>query len=123
MKHSGIQKIIDVLKNVDNSPESEMGFDMCHWYGDRKESRHPCGSACCIAGWAHASLGGYPNQSTTDAFIEFCDLQNVSMNVINWLTTPKFDLTTLTLPMAIKVLEIFRDTGEVAWRKVYQELV
>lgn len=123
MKHPGVQKIIDVLKNIDNSAESQMGFDMCHWYTDRTESRHPCGTACCIAGWAHASLGGYDTQSSTDAFIEFCDLYEVSMNTINWLTIPKFDMTALTLPMAIKVLEIFRDTGEIAWNRVYRELV
>lgn len=123
MKHPGIQKIIDVLKKVDNSAESEMGFDMCHWYSDRTESRHSCGTACCIAGWAQASLGENTNQSSTDAFIEFCNLQDVPMNVINKLTIPRFDLTELTLPMAIKVLEIFRDTGDVAWQQVYQELV
>lgn len=123
MKHPGVQKIIDVLKNIDDSAESQMGFDMCHWYSDRAESRHPCGTACCIAGWAHASLGGYPTQSSTDAFIEFCDLQNVPIDVINCLTMPEINLAVLTLPMAIKVSEIFRDTGEVQWDAVYHSMV
>lgn len=123
MKHPGIQKIIDVLNNIDDSVESQMGFDMCHWYADRAESRHPCGTACCIAGWAHASLGGYTTQSSFDAFIEFCSLQKVSMNTINHLTMPKINMTVLTLPMAIKVLEIFRDTGEVQWDGVYHSMV
>jgi len=124
MKHPGVQKIIDVLKNIDNSVESQMGFDMCGWYPHRKLTNHPCGTACCIAGWAQAQFENPEIISPIQALEDFCNLEDASIRNLWELVSPSdLKLKWLTLPMAIKVLEIFRDTGEVKWDEVYHSMV
>lgn len=129
MKYPGVQKLIDVLKAVDNSEKSQMGFDMGHWYDDRHATNHSCGTACCIGGWAKACLiaqKGYSPSASLAGFTaveEFCGLQESNLeSQLADLTIPDQPFDELTLEMAIRVLEIFRDTGEVQWREVYNEM-
>lgn len=133
MKYPGVQKLIDVLKAVDNSEKSQMGFDMDYWYQDRHVTNHPCGSACCIGGWAQACLlkgqitGPDVYAPPMEALIKFCELpwtlQSEDADVLWDLTMPEsIRMNLLTLEMAIRVLEIFRDTGEVKWAEVYDEM-
>lgn len=41
----------DIIGSVDNSEDSELGFDMQHTYETANWSEHPCGTASCIGGW------------------------------------------------------------------------
>jgi len=120
MKHPGVQRIIDVLKNIDDSAESSMGFDMGRWWADRMTTCHPCGTACCIAGWAQSLIENGHFVHPVEALETFCDLKEDGSYDIWELTSPsELNFSKLTLPMAIKVLEIFRDTGEIKWNEVY----
>ncbi len=127
MKYPGIQKIIDILKNIDDSPESNLGFDMSQWYNNRKYSKHQCGTACCIAGWAQTQVETPELVHPVEALVTYCELENCDRLSLWELVSPNFSqshnfshvvLNDLTLSMAIKVLEIFRDTGEVKWHEV-----
>jgi len=48
---SDLADFLDVLDN-DNVAEGGIGFDMKNTYRSRLSTKHPCGSACCIGGWA-----------------------------------------------------------------------
>ena len=118
MVYPGLQKIIDVLKNLDNSPTSQLGFDMSLPYPIAETTRHPCGTACCIGGFAQKILN--TELATISALAKLCDCchsvsedlcypRSVCRHIYNW--------SDISLEWAIAVLEHCRDTGEVDWEK------
>lgn len=113
MKYPKLQIIIDHLRNIDNSEESDLGFDMNYEYRDRRGSDHSCGSACCIGGHA-ATLLDDPSFDITADLAELCDLPNEISRKICW-PTGHYDAT---LEEAIEVLEYCRATGLVDWDSV-----
>jgi hypothetical protein len=124
MKLPGIQKIIDVLTNVDNSSESNAGFDMKCEYDTRKSTDHPCGSAFCIGGHAFVAMNDDLNdddddddhryETVQDSLAEFCDIPHSIACDLCW---PHIDISydQITLENAINVLEKCMMTGEVDW--------
>jgi hypothetical protein len=51
MRLENLTDLANLLRSIDNSEDSELGFDMSVTYIDKEHSSHMCGSACCISGW------------------------------------------------------------------------
>ena len=115
MVYPSLQKIIDVLKNLDDSPTSQLGFDMRQPLCTRYDTIHPCGSACCIGG--HAQRFVPEKISIVDALGSWCDVPH---GVSADLCFPTLDCNpdVVELGWAIQVLEHCRDTGKVDWNKL-----
>jgi hypothetical protein len=124
MEYPGVQVLIDLLKQVDDSAESSMGFDMTEFYVGRKDTEHPCGTACCIDGWAEWALRqqGVEVEGMIDNIAALCDLPTGAYTATSAITIPspivdfydnRVGLRQFTRPVAIRMLEIFRDTGRV----------
>lgn len=111
--------MIDTFKRLHHAPLPEhpdKGFNMegCY-FEDRKDfSNHNCGTAACLMGWSEV-LFGTPNT------------YNTLYKGPGDLTCPQptngcdyhygFNPEKFTLPAAIRVLEILRDTGKVDWNE------
>lgn len=112
-----INDLIEIIRAVDDSPESKCGFDMNRRAGGRNYSLHPCRTACCIGGHAALALGkcnldpesavarfGIP---ATDAdAICYPPFFDIDSDHPGWSAKPRH---------AIRLLERYRDTGEVDW--------
>jgi hypothetical protein len=144
VKYPGVQKLIDALKTIDNSEKSEMGFDMEQWYLGRGETNHPCGTACCLAGWATylllkdgkaANDSGrtkqYIVESNETNLLRYCEIDGATCDrsKVRELCIPgNFDssfcepLSSITLAMGIRALENFRDTGDANWSQVWRDI-
>ena len=121
MNVTALNELIEVLRQIDDSPTSECGFSMNVTAHNRMVASHPCGTACCIGGWAWLALTDrrprYANNP--DTLLE--DLLSISQedsekiaypqdvygnSSAGWRATPN---------QAAALLEHFRDTGEVDW--------
>ena len=112
----------DAMDN-DNVPEGGMGFDLGNYLSTAKKSRHPCGSACCVTGWAEKWSG----VSTLDGRWDTADLadyygitkQNASriglpgfhQEQLLWGTNPHIS----TPQQAAFLIRHLVRTGEVDW--------
>lgn len=109
-----------LLRSVDNSPTSKVGFDMATpRRGDW--TSHPCGTACCIGGWVHIA-----NPDT------YCLPLEVAVNSLQ-PDLPYHECDTLCYPppgyqayhatpeQAARAVEILRDTGECDWGRAMKE--
>ena len=118
MKHPGVQKIIDHLEHLDNSPQSKCGFDMNHEADHRDHSNHDCGSACCIGGHA-ALLLGDEELSPEAAMYILCDIPSEDACNLCWPGRKSHvEYKWVSLDDALGVLRNYRDTGEVDWQEV-----
>lgn len=118
--HIGLQKIIEHLKNLDNSEKSACGFDMSRDSTYAVSTAHPCGTACCIGGHA-ALILKMPTLSPEAALTLLCDIPHTTADELCWPPTkvlPIGYMTEITLEEAVNVLEHCRDTGEVDWSAV-----
>ena len=125
MNKDNINIIIDAFKQLDKGPlveHPDMGFTMetPFFHGGKQDhSGHNCGTAACIVGWADV-LFGEDMGTLEDEF----DIRHTIYAALvipcqengcryNYRTQPeKFPLRA-----AIRVLQIFRDTGEVRWNE------
>lgn len=116
---NNLTDLADLLRSIDNSETSEMGFDMKFSYRQRKDSLHPCGTACCIGGWiqhvngnegeglVRSLLSICPESTSEHEAAEVCFPHGVSCYVSNpYEATPE---------QAARVIEILRDTGKCDW--------
>jgi hypothetical protein len=118
MKISRLNNLTDLanlLRSIDNSPESELGFDMHANFQFANDSKHPCGSACCIGGWIQAC-----NVELQDSELEEAvqALQpNLDIDECYLLCSPKpFSKAWNATPeQAARAVEILRDTGVCDW--------
>jgi len=118
MKHPDVNKIIDHLEHLDNSEDSPCGFDMNFEADARDNSKHPCGSACCIGGHA-ALLLGNEEMCPEDALSQFCDIPSNDAEQLCW-PGRRHEVTyaLTTLEDVLPVLRHYRDTGEIDWSAV-----
>jgi len=119
MKHPGVQKLIDHLEHLDNSPQSECGFDMNYQADNREHSNHCCGSACCIGGHA-ALLLEDENLSPETALSRLCEIPEEDADRLCWPGSGEshVEYKWVSLHDALGVLRNYRDTGEVDWQEV-----
>ncbi len=112
MFYPKINRIIEILEKVDNSPKSKLAFDIRVLYTLRDYTEHPCGTACCIAGHAEHATGEFNGVYT---LAEFC---NIPLAIASALAIPDdVDWDSITLEKAIACLKHCRDTGKVRWTK------
>jgi hypothetical protein len=70
-----LEELAVILDGLDNDdPNLELGFDMA-FYKPTDETTHPCGSACCIGGWA--------NLLKKDTFNDNSEIEEVLMSISN----------------------------------------
>ena len=110
-----LTNLADVLDGMTGSVEWEgeaVGFDMEHGAFFRNTSDHPCGSACCIGGWA-ALMQGVVNQGPSYALVQWGvplgDASAICHPPVaggGWNATPQ---------QAAILLRHYIATGEVDW--------
>lgn len=128
MIYPGLNKIIDLLRNLDNSPDSEMGFDMNVTHTQMKITKHPCGTACCIGGHAALALRESAEEISNmdphfigveQALMDWCELDKMGVSTaLCWPSKNKINYKSysrITIDHTIAVLEHCRDTGVVDW--------
>lgn len=145
MKFPKVQIMIDILKGVDNTPTSKVGFDMKTATPLEKASEiHPCGTACCIGGWAMLHMANeskmewkewlkeFKNTDLRDiideteqhvpfyaaTFMVLCDVDVDTAKDVTYRTC--FDFRHITLEVAIECLEHLRDTGVVDYSRALE---
>lgn len=116
---NNLTDLANLLRNIDNSPESDLGFDMSHDHNGRFETEHPCGSACCIGGWIQACNDELRDCNLEDAVqklqpdLDLEECYNLCFPYFErekaWNATPK---------QAARAVEILRDTGKCEWEKI-----
>lgn len=112
---NNLNDLIELLEEIDDSQDSDLGFDMQYEYRHSTSTGHPCGSACCIGGW-----------------VQVCNPETRALSIENALKTiaPDYDLETLhqvcyppsgsfgwcvTSKQAADVLRDLIDNGKVSW--------
>jgi hypothetical protein len=121
MNTDGLNRLIDVLKAVNDSEDSILGFDMNIGYKDRLSTAHDCGSACCIGGWCQKMLiddgkitKDFINRDLEGAFQKVTGSDFDTAHAVCW---PEYSPAyKASLPAAIHMLEELRDSHIVDWR-------
>ena len=117
---NNLTDLANLLRSIDNSPESKLGFDMGTSFQFAKDSKHPCGSACCIGGWVQACNGTLHyyglerdvHKLQPDLDIDECYLLCYPDSIKAFRSTPK---------QAARAVEILRDTGVCDWETAMKE--
>lgn len=111
-----LNKLINEIRAIDNSPSSEMGFDMSEWFHGAGWSDHPCGTACCIQGHAQI-LFGNPRDLPGSSWSTWFGMDTVEWTRITVPPTEILDRPYMDIKPhhAVALLKNFRDTGEVNW--------
>lgn len=123
MNEANLEKLIALMK----SPQVEGHFDMTNYSHLDRVDINPgtsCGIACCLGGWVTVALldkntqGSIPGIADASKplamFLEIPKEASDSMaypsewglSAVGWRATPA---------QAVRMLEIFRDTGKVDW--------
>ena len=117
---NNLTDLANLLRSIDNSPESKLGFDMGRSFQFANDTCHPCGSACCIGGWVQACNGTRHyfgleravHKLQPDLDIDECYLLCYPNGIKAWRSTPK---------QAARAVEILRDTGKCDWETAMME--
>jgi hypothetical protein len=125
MRLNNLTELADFLRGLDNnSPSSKMGFDMDKSYENRKNSSHPCGSACCIGGWVQHRNPKTRDLELEDAVKTICP-PDMSKSEIYRLCYPGgvgHQAWKATPQQAARAVEILRDTGKCDWDRAMREV-
>lgn len=114
----GINRLIDILKAVDDSENSVLGFDMNTNYKYRLSSNHSCGSACCIGGWCQKMLIDAGDKTARAILLghAFMEITGSDMQTASQVCFPDYSPAYhASLPAAIHMLQELRDGAEVDW--------
>lgn len=123
---NNLTDLAEFLKTLpaNDDPDAEIGFAMLR--SNPKYSDHPCGSACCIAGWVKLC-----NPETTDMYLEdtLQTLGAVSEKQASRLCWAEdkngreFDPAWGATPQqAARAVEILRDEGIADWERAIEEV-
>jgi hypothetical protein len=119
MELKNLTDLAEKLKSIGD--DTEVGFDMCHAYASRHSTNHPCGSACCVAGWVQfcnpntrtMKLAEAVQTIAPDVAFDELDLLCFPLEYSPaWRATPK---------QAARAVEILRDTGKCDWNEAMLE--
>jgi len=123
MKLKNLTDLAEFLKKFDNdSLRRKLGFDMTRSYNDRRDSLHPCGSACCIGGWVQYHNKDTRRMTVEEAVLSISPEGTSQIEVLNlcypndlygWDSTPQ---------QAARAVEILRDTGKCDWDRALSEV-
>ena len=130
MNMQNFETLKAALLNGIHTDALDVLFDMEHFWS---KSDNSCGSVACIAGHASILMGKKdPPESSRDhvvAFAEYLEIPYVDAKniayayyIIDYNDGDYFNgciknMAAITAADAIKVLEIYRDTGKVEWIK------
>ena len=117
MKYPQVQIIIDILSRIDNSAKSKLGFDMKRPYPSHSED-HPCGTACCIGGWARRAMKLVYEDSVSNIHYALSELTHIPLQDAYSICFPeKLSYESISRSVALKMLRYYRDTGKIDWKK------
>jgi hypothetical protein len=121
MNTDGLNRLIDVLKAVNDSEDSILGFDMNIGYKDRLSTAHDCGSACCIGGWCQKMLiddgKNAKDVINRDLEVAFQKITGSDYDTAHAVCWPEYTLAyKASLAAAIGMLEELRDGAGVDWK-------
>jgi len=116
MKYPKVQIIIDILSRVDDTPKSKLGFDMLNPFPS-EYTHHPCGTACCIGGWANRALELVDGKDRPYIQNALSELTDIPLEEARSICFPpgKINYRSISLKVAIKMLRKYRDTGNIDW--------
>jgi len=113
--------LAEFLKTMDNSSTAKIGFDM-RVSNLNHVTNHPCGSACCIGGWA--ILGQGVVRTSISLAVQMLQPDLDLKECLN-LCYPEFGNVAAgykaTPQQAARAVEILRDTGKCDWNRALQE--
>ena len=111
-----VENIKRVRDHIEKLPPSK--FDM-QWLGD--EPSRGCGSACCIAGWAHRVLGldGFTDAATRAFGLTERQGFDLMWPPVDPERSPAWEATSA---QAVRVLDILIETGRVDWDRALAEV-
>lgn len=126
---AAFDKLVLTLETLDNSPDSDLGFDMYYGISDAAETDHQCGTAACIGGFAAYILNpDYLNHDSAllpaDALIKLTGIENRDAFEICYPTSfdPEMrrhfvqpDPYEATPKQAVSLLKHYRATAFVDW--------
>jgi hypothetical protein len=122
MRLENLTDLANLLRNIDNSEDSELGFDMSVTYIDKEHSSHMCGSACCISGWVQYCNPETRGRSLTEAVLSISP-EGTSFDEAYDLCFPRADESWKATPQqAARAVEILRDTGKCDWKRALEEV-
>lgn len=116
-----IDDLIDILRGIDNGPESATGFDMMYSAPNAGYSKHPCGSACCIGGHATLVLRK-PRLDLEEAVEAFGVPPDLSHDLCYPSGNGLSAGYSASPAQAIRCLQIVRDEGVVDWKRACVEV-
>ena len=112
---NNLTDLANLLRSIDNSPESDLGFDMNYDHNGRFETEHPCGSACCIGGWVQACNEELKGSRLSQAVKAL--QPDLAIGECSLLCFPDDyrEAYKATPDQAARAVEILRDTGRCDW--------
>ena len=117
MKYPQVQIIIDILSRIDNSANSKLAFDMKRPYPSYSD--HPCGTACCIGGWARRAMTlVYGEEKVGNIHYSLSELTHIPLKDAYSICFPEnLSYESISIRVALKMLQHYRDTGKIDWEK------
>lgn len=120
MKYPQVQIIIDILSRIDNSAKSKLAFDMKHPFPSK--SQHPCGTACCIGGWARRAIELVYGEAVGNIHHSLAELTNIPTEDAYAICFPiNISYESVSRNVALRMLKHYRDTGKISYKKAGAE--
>jgi hypothetical protein len=118
-----------VLREIDNSADSDMGFDMNMLFSTRHNTDHACGCAACIGGWVHAVRPDLRQTTLCAAVAQLgCTLAQATDLCLPGIGRGGITSPTQIAPVydatptqAARAVEILAETGAVDWPRALKE--
>jgi hypothetical protein len=120
-----LPELVQFLRNLpDEGTEFDgeiIGFDMFETASSRQDTAHPCGSACCIGGWAMLLTDQMQADSMVDVLQGMDPL--LSSHELFRLCFPRHvtGAYEATAKQGARALEILIETGTCDWGRALQE--
>ena len=115
MNKKKLLKLANAIENADQSKDSQFAFDMKVFYDRKHATKHPCGTAACIQGWAQYID---PDHEAWDSSLAS------GVRFAIWAGIEKWQAEIICVPdvillvkqhHAVEMLRNFVETGEVVW--------
>ena len=121
---NNLTDLAELLRSLDDTPDTLLGFDMEYEYVNRNSSPHACGSACCIGGWVQACNPETRAIELEDAVMSLVSGDSdITLAQVYKVCFPiqEEEAWDATAKQAARAVEILRDTGKCDWLRAMAE--